>query len=319
MKTLTTFRVMLIGSPFCSKKESKMTKRKMLIFFFLITFMPFSANAFPPSSSAGGNYLVLDGVDDYAVLNFKTFGILLPEGTDEFTVEAWVYPTTPPVKNISATIFSQQVRMRVASDKNEKLQRIKNSIDWQKGDLLLIIDAHVAGWVVDGTTPFMPMTLVPNQWHHIAYQAKRKETITIVNDLARILPQGTTIGHDLSKFWRPKDFTLGGFGEKIEVPNVGNYFWGSFTGYIDEVRISTVARYDVSKNSFTPNKKFKNDGKTVALWHFDEPSGTRRFSDASGNAYHLVGKNGAKTGFPLAVTPMGKLTTIWGSMKRSHE
>ena len=296
-----------------------MIQRQMLTCFFLFAFIPLSVNAFPPASPAGGNYLVLDGVDDYAVLGFETFGILLPEGTDEFTVEAWVYPTTPPAKNISATILSQQVRMTVASDKNEKLQRIKNSIDWQKGDLLLMIDAHVAGWVGGGTTPFMPMTLTPNQWHHIAYQAKRKETITIVNDLAKILPQGTTIGHDLSKFWRPKDFTLGGFGEKIGVPNVGNYFWGSFTGYIDEVRISTVARYDVSKNSFMPNEKFKNDAKTVALWHFDEPGGSRQFSDSSDNAYHLVGNGGAKTSIPLAVTPMRKLTTIWGSMKRSRE
>ena len=293
-----------------------MIYRHILTSLFLITLIPLSANAFPPSSPAGGNYLVLDGVDDYAVLDFETFGILLPEGTDEFTVEAWVYPTTEPEKNITATILSQQVCMHVVSDKHEGYQRIKKSIDWQKGDLLLITYAHVAGWGGDAVTPFMPMTLAPNQWHHIAYQAKRKETITIVNDISKTLPQGTTIAHDLSKFWRPKDFTLGGFGKKIELPNLPNYFWGSFTGYIDEVRISTVARYDVSKNSFMPNKKFKNDGKTVALWHFNEPGGMRKFSDSSGNAYHLIGKNGAKTGIPLAVEARGKLATTWGQLKR---
>ena len=293
-----------------------MIYRQILASLFLITLIPLSTNAFPPPSPAGGNYLVLDGVDDYAVLNFGTFGILLPEDTDEFTVEAWVYPTKPPAKNMSATILSQQVRMTVASDNNEGFQRIKKSIDWQKGDLLLIIDAHVAGWGGGAVTPFMPMTLKLNQWHHIAFQAKRKETITIVNDLSRTLPQGTTIGHDLSKFWRPKDFTLGGFGKKIELPNVPNYFWGSFTGYIDEVRISTVARYDVAKQNFTPRGKFKEDGKTVALWHFDEPNGTRRFSDASDNAYHLVGKGGAKTNIPLAVKARGKLATTWGRLKQ---
>ncbi|RKU17644.1 hypothetical protein C6503_10780 [Candidatus Poribacteria bacterium] len=293
-----------------------MTHRQIFTYFCLFALIALNTNAFPPPSPAGGNYLVLDGIDDYAVLDFETFGILLPEGTDEFTVEAWVYPTTPPGKNITATILSQQVRLTVVSDKYEGYQRIKASIDWRKGDLLLIANAHVAGWGGGAVTPFMPMTLAPNQWHHIAYQAKRKETITIVNDLSRTLPQGTTIGHDLSKFWRPKDFTLGGFGEKIELPNVPNRFWGSFTGYIDEVRISTVARYDVSKNSFTPDKKFKNDGKTVALWHFDEPSGTRRFSDASGNAYHLVGKGGAKANIPLAVKPAGKIATIWGQLKQ---
>lgn len=293
-----------------------MLYRQILTCLSLLILIPLSAIAFPPPSPAGGNYLVLDGVDDYAVLNFETFGVLLPEGTDEFTVEAWVYPTTPPDKNITAMILSQQVRIRVVSDQHKAYQRLKKTIDWRRGDLLLITDAHVAGWGGDAVNPFFPITLSPNQWHHIAYQAKRKETITIVNNLAEILPQGTTIGHDLSKSGRPKDFTLGGFGKKIELPNVPNFFWGSFTGYIDEVRISTVARYDVAKDGFTPRKKFKKDVKTVALWHFDEPGGTRKFSDVSGNAYHLVGKNGAKTGIPLAVKAQGKLTTTWGKLKQ---
>ena len=293
-----------------------MIQRQILACLFLITLIPLSANAFPPSSPAGGNYLVLDGVDDYAVLDFEAFGILLPEGTDEFTVEAWVYPTTAPEKNITAMILSQQVRMRVVSDKHPASQKIKKSIDWQKGDQLLITDAHVAGWGGGAVTPFFPMTLSPNQWHHIAFQAKMKQTTTIVNDLTNTLDQGTIIGHDLSKFWRPKDFTLGGFGKEIQPPNGGNFLWGSFTGYIDEVRISTVARYNVTKKSFTPREEFKHDGETVALWHFNESGGTRQFSDASGNAYHLVGKGGAKTGIPLAVAPTGKLTTTWGELKQ---
>ena len=293
-----------------------MIQRQILIFLFLLTFIPFSANAFPPPSPAGGNYLVLDGVDDYAVLNFKTFGILLPEGTDEFTVEAWVYPTEEPNKHTTAAILSQQVQMQVVSHAYDGYRKLKNSIDWQKGELLLITYAHVAGWGGGAVTPFFPITISPNRWHHIAFQAKREETITIVNDLTRTLPQGTTIANDLSTFWHPKGFTLGGFGEKIKLPLNPNHFLGAFTGYIDEVRISTVARYDVKKNAFMPNEKFKNDGKTVALWHFDEPGGSRRFSDASDNAYHLVGNGGAKTGIPLAIKPQEKLATTWGELKR---
>ena len=57
------------------------------------------------------------------------------------------------------------------------------------------------------------------------------------------------------------------------------------------------------------------DAKTAALWHFDEPSGTRKFSDASGHAHHLVGEGGARTGIPLTVEPHGKLTTTWGRLK----
>ena len=48
-----------------------MTHRQILIYLFLLTFGPLSANAFPPPSPAGGNYLVLDGVDDSEGLGRK--------------------------------------------------------------------------------------------------------------------------------------------------------------------------------------------------------------------------------------------------------
>ena len=283
-------------------------------YLFLLALIPLSAKAFPPPSPAGGNYLVLDGVDDYAVLDFETFGVLLPRGTDEFTVEAWVYLTTPPDENVYAMILSQQVEMRAAND-GDGWREIKKRIDWQKGDLFLIIQGHITAGGKPAGTGFSAVALSPNQWNHIAYQAKGKQRATIVNDLAKTVPQGITLRDDLSHFQHPKDFTLGGFGEKIKRPR-GDYFWGSFAGCIDEVRISTVARYDVDKDGFTPRGKFKQDRKTIALWHFDELGGARKFLDASGNAYHLMGKNGAKTGNTLAVEPHGKLTTTWGRLKK---
>ncbi len=282
--------------------------------FFWLILIPLSAKAFPPASPAGGNYLVLDGVDDYAVLDFKTFGVLFPKDTDEFTVEAWVYPTTPPAENIHAMILSQQVWMKAMSD-DEGWADIKKRIKWQKGDLFLIIEGHVRIGGRPGATGFTPIALSPNQWNHVAYQAKGGQRSTIVNDIVKTIPQGVTLAHDLSAFKHPKDFTLGGFGEKITTPR-GEGFQGSFAGYIDEVRISTVARYDVGRQGFTPRNKFNKDRETIALWHFDELSGNRKFSDASGNAYHLEGKNGAKTSIPFAVEAEGKLTTTWGRFKQ---
>lgn len=292
-----------------------MTHRHILTCLFVIALIPLSAKAFPPPSPAGGNYLVLDGVDDYAVLDFKTFGVLLPKDTEEFTVEAWVYPTTPPTGNVYAMILSQQVEMRVASD-NGEWEEIKKGIDWQTGDLFLIIRGHI---LVKGSpaTKGTITALSPNQWHHIAYQSDGRQEATIINDFAKIRkwPRGWPLAHDLAHFEHPKDFTLGGFGKKIQLPH-GDHFRGPFAGYIDEVRISTVARYDVSKDGFTPRNKFKRDRETLALWHFDEPGGRRIFSDASGNSHHLVGEGGARTGIPLAVEPHGKLTTIWGQLKQ---
>ncbi|MCY4569248.1 MAG: hypothetical protein OXD49_13170 [Candidatus Poribacteria bacterium] len=284
-----------------------MTHRHILTCLFMLAIMPLSAKAFPPASPAGGNYLVLDGIDDYAVLDFKTFGVLLPKGTNEFTVEAWVYPTTPlPNMDTHAIILSQQVRMDVAV-------AAEGWRDIKKGDLVLATQAHITVGGRLATTPFFPIALSPNQWHHIVYQAEGKKTVTIVNDFVGILPQRTTLAHDLAGFKHPKDFTLGGFGRKVEFHV--DHFWGSFAGYIDEVRISSKARYDVERKGFTPRNKFKKDHDTIALWHFDEPNGTQKFSDASGHAHHLVGEGGARTGIPLAVEPHEKLTTTWGRLK----
>lgn len=279
--------------------------RNMPIFacLFFILFMPMHAKAMPPSSPAGGNYLALDGVDDHAVLDFETFGLLLPKGTDEFTFEAWIYPTILPDKNVNAIILSQQVRMHVWEHDHD-------------GNLRLMGGAHVILEPVHILIAFGWIKLSSNQWNHIAFQAREGQPIVIVNDSVRLLErQRVILAPDISHVGHPQDFTLGGFGEKIEF-HVG-HFWGHFAGYIDEVRISTVARYNTAKRGFTPRKKFENDAKTVALWHFDEPSGTPEFSDTSGNAYHLVGKNGAKTdGEFAAVEAQGKLATIWGRLKR---
>jgi len=279
--------------------------------------MPLSVKALPPASPAGGNYLVLDGVDDYAVLDFKTFGRLLPEGTEEFTVEAWIYPTTPPDnKTTLLTILHQQVRMFIVNDELPLLNNLAKALNIEppKGNLILLMSAYIEG-KLGRRVPF-PIPLVPNHWHHIAYQSKGPQTTMIVNDFVEISLNNLPLGHNAS---RPPDFVLGGFGKIIEIhggPEEEKHFWGFFTGYIDEVRISTEARYDVDKKGFMPRGAFKNDAKTVALWHFDEPGGAAKFSDASGNAYHLVGKNGAKTGIPLAVEAAGKLATTWGRLKQ---
>ena len=276
-------------------------KLSILTCLFLLVLIPLSAAAVPPPSPAGGNYLALDGVDDHAILDFETFGLLLPKGTDEFTFEAWIYLTTLPDKDIIATVLSQQGRMYA----------------WDRDHLRLMGGAHIDLGPVNALMAFGGIKFSPNQWHHIAFQAKGKQTMVILNDLARVSRGGTTLADDLSHAGHPQDFTIGGFGENIRSGIHRGLFWGHFAGYIDEVRISKVARYNTAKRDFTPREKFKNDAKTVALWHFDEPRGTREFSDTSGNAYHLIGRNGAKTDGEFAsVEAEGKLATIWGRLKR---
>jgi hypothetical protein len=65
---------------------------------------------------------------------------------------------------------------------------------------------------------------------------------------------------------------------------------GSFyKGVIDELRISRVARYSASSYA-PPSEPFTLDGDTVALWHFDEPSG-QGVSDAAGSHDGTLGND----------------------------
>ena len=226
-----------------------MIHRQILTCLFLLALLPLSAKAFPPASPAGGNYLVLDGVDDHAVLDFETFGRPLPNGTEEFTVEAWIYPTTPPDNgNTLLTILHQQVHMLIVNDDFQPwLNEVANllNIEPPKGDLILIMNAYIDGKF--GLRLASPIPLVPNQWHHVAYQSNGDQTTMIVNDFVWIRPLGDPLGHDNDpRALRPLDFVLGGFGKIVQ--DFGS-FWGSFTGYIDEVRISTIPRYDVEKKA----------------------------------------------------------------------
>ena len=119
---------------------------RQILACLLLILIPLSAKAFPPASPAGGNYLVLDGVDDHAVLDFETFGRPLPNGTEEFTFEAWVYPTTPPDNNTYLTILHQQVRMFIVNDEFQPfLNDVANvlNIEPPKGDLILLMEAYI--------------------------------------------------------------------------------------------------------------------------------------------------------------------------------
>lgn len=300
-----------------------MGDRQILVCLLLVALIPLSAEAFPPASPAGGNYLVLDGVDDYAVLDFETFGYLLPDGTDQFTFEAWIYPTAPPdTKDTVLVILHQQVDMVIVNNEGQfnalanELANVLNT-DPPKGDLVLQMNSYLDGKF--GRTLAFPISLALNEWYHIAYQVNGNQVTAIVNDFGGTHQHGQPLGHDRDpRGLRPKDFVLGGYGKIIVLPGrpPAKAFLDAFTGYIDEVRISTEARYDVEKKGFMPDDKFKDDAKTVALWHFDEPSGAAQFLDASGNGHHLVGKNGAKTGIPLAVEAAEKLATTWGRLKQ---
>ncbi|MBN2526084.1 MAG: LamG domain-containing protein [Deltaproteobacteria bacterium] len=57
---------------------------------------------------------------------------------------------------------------------------------------------------------------------------------------------------------------------------------GYLNGYLDEIRISTVARY---KRKFTPSRQLLYDGNTLVLWNFDEDFGEGFTMDVTGTYF----------------------------------
>jgi formylglycine-generating enzyme required for sulfatase activity/serine/threonine protein kinase len=72
-----------------------------------------------------------------------------------------------------------------------------------------------------------------------------------------------------------------------------------FHGLIDEIRISSIARYT---EDFTPQSHFEPDEHTMSLYHFDEGSGDV-LKDSSGNGHHgkIVGAKWVKVDEGLRV------------------
>ncbi|MBD3182106.1 hypothetical protein GF312_07430 [Candidatus Poribacteria bacterium] len=262
-------------------------------------------------SPAGGNYLILDGENDYAILDFDEFGVLFEEGTKVLTVEAWVYPTLFPDEDIYATIIGQQVMIYAVGHGHPIHKDAKNWIDLNNDDLVLMMFAYTGPNFGTGT---MYLALSRHKWHHIAFQAQDGQLTWICDNTWDSLPWGIEgIAHDLAEIVNipSVDFVLGGYGRKINRKNVT---WGSFAGFIDEVRVSDIPRYDI-EGELIPQERFEPDANTIALWHFDEKRGTRIFRDSSGNGYHLTGMNGSSVDGTFAVNRYDKLTMTWAAIK----
>jgi len=123
------------------------------------------------------------------------------------------------------------------------------------------------------------VTLNDGNWHHIA---------------------GTYDGVNLKIYEDGVEVTQGQSGSISTSNNNlvigGGYSNEIFNGWVDEVRISKVARTIIG----VPEEPFTSDFDTVGLWHFDESIGTTAY-DSSGNNNHGT-LNGVNWAGPIWTT-----------------
>lgn len=183
----------------------------------------------------GNQSVQLDGVGDYLSIPTQTdFGF----GAGDFTAEAWVrFDTTTGVR----TIFD--FRNNAASD---------------NGGWLRTLGDYELRWTVNGSTIFSftslnsaPYNYSTNTWHHVAVSRE--------NGTTRFFFDGRQIGSeviDSTNYGTSKPLTIG-------ADYAGTT---AVDGHIDNVRISTSARYT---QDFIPTN-VTNDSTTVLLIDCEE-------------------------------------------------
>ncbi len=161
-----------------------------------------------------------------------------------------------------------------------------------------------------GYTLVSSVNVADDQWHDIALCRVNDGAGTLRLFIDGVLNQTVSSGvtgdlsyrDDRSTVWANDPFLVFG----AEKHDYDPLTYPSYSGLLDEVRISNIARYSTN---YTPQSVFIDDANTVGLYHFDEGSGTAVHDSAS-----LAG-NGSN-GF-LTTNQQGEPLTEWVMLSAS--
>lgn len=202
-------------------------------------------------SKFGATSLNCDGTGDY--VRTGTTGFQFNSG-DPFTVEAWFRSNG----NWQASGYNGIVGVgNTHASGGSSLQAlyVRNS-----GSTFQVWSARGFDGIVLGNTQ-----VAINTWHHAALQRH-------ANNLCEMYVNGVkqnTTSTQANQMGQNSGGAIGIFTDNVSVP---------FRGWIDEVRISNIARY--SGASFTlQTEPFINDLNTLYLYHMDGASGSRNIVD----------------------------------------
>ncbi len=125
-------------------------------------------------------------------------------------------------------------------------------------------------------------TIQVGQRSHLAFVWDGSESLVLFVDGKRQPSDVAKIARNAN---RPRFMIGADLDQAMKVSN-------GFAGLIDEVRVSSGARYGLD---FTPPKHYQPDANTLALYHFDEGTGDV-LKDSSGNNHHgkIVGAKWVK-------------------------
>ncbi len=211
-------------------------------------------------------------------------------------------PIDPPVPaDVGATDFTLEWWMKVLPGENGSATCSPGGNNWFFGNTIFDRDifgngdrgdfgvslaggriAFGVGKSSESETICSTTDLADAQWHHVA-------VVHSINGEMRILVDGSLEGSGTgpagdityrdgrSTSWPNDPFLVVG----AEKNDLDNALYPSFSGWLDEIRLSNVDRYE--SNFSPPSARFVPDANTVALYHLNEGVGNH-ISDSSGAA-----------------------------------
>ena len=261
-------------------------KTGWIAFFIGYSLLPFSFSAAqtPTAGSHGShhpniirsapwnNFLQLDGVLAYAETSDHDELDVGDDEAEAVTIEAWINFTEWPVFPTIDHIMSKSGAYALSIYEEDPTGFKYRGLDFG------FHGTYQGGGVVFGFLHWEASGPLWNPgWHHIAgVIAKSPIHVSLYLDGWRI--ENSYPPFDESIINSDSPLTVGDF----------------LQGYIDEMRISTIARY-TGDSYVIPSSPFTPDEHTRGLWHFDEPGGSTEFHDVSGHDNILYGMNGCIT------------------------
>lgn len=204
-----------------------------------------SENSFAFDQAGPPNAMQFNGTSSYVEVDSLSL-----DGTKPFTLEAW---TTPESNRVGALISQ-------SSSSGGVMLRQNYEGNWE----LLFRDNE--GW--KSCAP----GLLTGSRQHVAFVFDGGDV--------RLFVGGEQVEHMPAVSGQipiPADTKLR-IGAGIQDNKLGLFFEGT----IDEVRISSVARYTEDFTLLRPHERFEVDDDTLALYHFDEGPGSKIARDATG-------------------------------------
>jgi len=208
----------------------------------------------------GSSSLKFDGTGDYvSAVDDPKWDL-----SSDFTIEFWVYPETDDNYNcFLGQGADDNNKWIIAKGGSGKIQLgFRASGTWIFGEGAGGTDAER----LMGTSADCPL----GSWTHIAVTRKGDKW---------------TLWSDGDEVCSSSSSTTATFAAPFKIGQADS--WGYMTGYMEELRISNVARY--TSNFTAPTAIFSNDDNTLLLVHSEGSNGSTTFVDSSGATKNTTG------------------------------